>query len=414
MPNILVLTSNKKGKCGIKEYTERIFNSKYQPTGSSFELEIQPITFLNCIKSPFSKFNIIHLQHEFFLFDSLVGISGLLYIIYFKIAASFTGKKLVTTVHSVHNPDNLPEALPHFSKFKVLFPTLSIYLKFYYYCILKVSQKTIVLSNSSAKILEAISSQPNSKSAPKNNLKNNLANYTDSGSNSESKIVVLAHGVFPRLLDDTYTNLLQPKFNIPENARIFTLFGFAFENKGYHLAIQALAKILQENSSSNIHLMVVSGEASGVGISGREGETYLQYLERLTKELGLSTKVHFTGFLDYTVPTEKDLLAEIFTKTKVFLFPYFNRTNASGALASVLSYAKPILVSDINYFQEFPFLPTFKEGNVEDLVAKMSEFEGQSEKLYNKVSSQIGVYIEKNSLQGIFNQQLEIYQKILD
>jgi glycosyltransferase involved in cell wall biosynthesis len=377
---VLVLSSNRKVKCGIKEYTNRVFNPEYYKDNVS--VEIKPIGFLNCLTSPFSKAKNVHLQHEFFLFDSLIGITGIFFLIYFSFVSLFTKSRLTTTIHSVHNPYNLTKALPHFTKFKFVFPLLSLYLKFYYWLIVLVSKNTIVLSKSSAEVISKIVGK---------------LSY---------KIKILPHGVFPRMLEESTTNLLNSKFNIPNNAEIFTLFGFAFENKGYHLAIQALHSIITQNSSTNIHLMVVSGESFGISISGREGETYLEYLARLTKELGLQDKVHFTGFLDYDVPDEKELLAEIFTKTFAFIFPYFSRTNASGALASVLSYAKPVLVSDIDYFKEYPFLPSFKEGESKDLEKKMLSMQDIAKALTDKIQS----YVSHNSLEEIFNQQLNYYK----
>lgn len=366
-------------KCGIKEYTNRIFNPEYYKGNVS--VDIKPIGFVNCLYSPFSKAKNVHLQHEFFLFDSLIGLTGVLFIFYFSIISFFTKSRLITTVHSVHDPFNLEKALPHFGKFKFIFPLLSLYLKFYYWLIVLVSKNTIVLSKSSAEVLSKITGK------------------------LSSKIKVLPHGVFPTLLKKSDSNLLSSKFNIPNKAEIFTLFGFAFENKGYHLAIQALHSILSKNPDSNIHLMIVSGESFGISISGREGETYLEYLIRLAKELGLKDKVHFTGFLDYNVLEEKELLAEIFTKTFAFIFPYFSRTNASGALASVLSYSKPVLVSDIEYFKEYPFLPSFKEGYIHDLEDKILSMKEMAKPLVSEIKD----YVSKNSLEDIFNQQLKYY-----
>lgn len=369
------------GKCGIKEYTERIFNKEYFKTDS---IIIKPLNLANCLLSPFQKFDVVHLQHEFFLFDKLVGVTGLFYILYFWFISFFSGSKLVTTVHSVYDVEDLEKALPHFAKFKIIFPILSVYLRFYYYLIIKVSSKTIVLSKSSALVLTKI--------AP----------------GKATKIIVLPHGVFPRLLEDVNTNFLKDKFNIEKNAQIWTLFGFAFENKGYHLAIEALKRI-EKLQKLDLHLIIVSGEGDGFGYKGREGETYLQYLKRLTKDLNLNERVHFTGFLGYDKLEQKALLAEIFTRTFAFLFPYFNRSNASGALASVLSYNKPILVSDIDYFDEFPFLPSFKEGDVEDLANKMVGFNEESKSVIEKISN----YIALNNLEGVYNQHVKLYLGVI-
>lgn len=381
MLKIIVISSNKKGRCGIKEYTERVFNKEYYYNNF---VKILPISFINLIKAPFLKADIIHLQHEFFLFDSLIGFSGLLFIIYFKLISLVTRQKLVTTIHSVHNPYNLEQALPHFAKYKILFPLLSFYLKTYYFFIILASQKTIVLSQSSANILQEVS-----KGVP-------------------NKIQVLPHGVFPRLLNDTNTNILQEKYNIAKNAKIWTLFGFAFENKGYHLAIQALAKILEEDKESKIQLIIVSGEGQTISAKGKPNETYLSYLKRITNEYKLQDKVTFTGFLGYDEPAEKDLLAEIFTKTYAFLFPYYNRSNASGAMASILSYEKPVLVSDVQYFQEFSFLPNFKEGDVNDLVNKIVNFDEE----YQANKTKIKQYVDSNSLKPIFELHLKEYANI--
>jgi hypothetical protein len=70
---ILVLSSTRKERDGIAEYTRQVFNPMFCRNGE-VDVEVRDLTPGALLAAPFRKVDILHVQHEFFLFDRLVGV----------------------------------------------------------------------------------------------------------------------------------------------------------------------------------------------------------------------------------------------------------------------------------------------------------------------------------------------------
>ncbi|MCO5052371.1 MAG: glycosyltransferase [Verrucomicrobiae bacterium] len=383
---VTVLSSARKERDGIAEYTRQLFNPAFWQ-GQDLQIEVWDVTLGNLLKAPFARANVIHVQHEFFLFDRLVGVTAFLFYPYLWFWCRLFGCKLVTTIHSTYNVDDLPSALPHFAKYRVLFPLGRIYLKLHFKMVVACSDRIVLLSKIGATHLQrAISRRQFDNKVVRVHLGNYLAN-----------IRMQTHG------------LLAERFGVASTEKLFTLFGFAWPNKGYEYGIHAFDLLVNQRGRKDIRLVVVSGEAGKSSFpGGGQGESYIGYLKRLTRELRLEERVIFTGYL----ANEDPLLEEIFATTFCFLFPYLNRNFPSGAISTVLATRKPVLVSRIPCFAEYENLPAFEEKNAADLADKMTALMEEPQFLAEAV--RITQYnADTFAMAQIFARHLEIYRQLL-
>ncbi len=343
---IIVLSSTRKERDGIAEYTRQLFNCALGD-GRAAEVLILDLSPRTLLAAPFQKADIIHIQHEFFMFDRLVGLSAMIFYPYLWFWCLLLGPRLVTTIHSTYNVDDLPNALPHFAKYRALFPAGRLYLKLHFKLVVALSDRIFLLSKiGAANLLRSISQRQFDRKVVRVHLGNYAAHFR-----------MMSHG------------LLAQRFGVTSTEKVFTLFGFAFPNKGYEFGIQALDVLVNQRARKDVRLIVVSGETGKSSFpGGGQGETYIGYLKRLARELGVEDRVLFTGYLANDDP----LLEEIFADTFCFLFPYLNRNFPSGAISTVLATRKPILVSQIPCFEEYETLLSFEEKNPVALADKMA------------------------------------------
>ena len=382
---ILVLSSTRKERDGIAEYTRQVFRREFQKPGQ-LEIKIADITPGNMLDAPFKKADILHIQHEFFLFDRLVGLSAMFYYPYLWLWSKLLGFKIVTTIHSTYNVDDLPGALPHFAKFKLLFPLGSLYLRLHLLAISKLSGRIVILSKIGLENLRRVISARDMDAKVRYI---HLGNYA-------SNIRLQRHG------------LLQKKIGVTASDKIFTLFGFAFPIKGYEYGIYAMDILVNQRGRKDIKLAVISGETGkGSFPGGGQGGTYIGWLKQLTAERKLESHVIFTGYLANDDP----LLEEIFAETLCFVFPYLDRNFPSGAISTTLATEKPVLVSDIRCFQEYEGLLNFKERDAAALAEKMAEL------MTNPAFMDQAVEISRHNakkfdMQNIFATHLALYQEL--
>lgn len=385
VPKILVLSSTRKERDGIAEYTRQLFNPTFRTPGNA-EVQIQDLSARTLLAAPFQRANIIHVQHEFFMFDRLVGLSALFYYPYLWFWCRLLRRRLVTTIHSTYNVDDLPNALPHFAKYRALFPVGRLYLKLHFKLVVALSDRIFLLSKIGATNLRRSVSE---RQFTRKVVRVHLGNYT-------ANFRMQSHG------------LLAKQSSVGSQEKLFTLFGFAFPNKGYEYGIQALDVLVNQRVRNDVRLIVVSGETGkGSFPGGGQGESYIGYLKRLTRELRLEERVIFTGYLANDDP----LLEEIFADTFCFLFPYLNRNFPSGAISTVLATRKPILVSQIPCFDEYERLLAFEEKNPVALADKMAALMDDPQLLAEAV--QVTKHnAETFAMERIFARHVEVYQEL--
>ncbi len=381
---ILVLSSTRKERDGIAEYTRQVFRPEFQKP--PVQIAVEPINAAVMLKAPFKRADLIHIQHEFFMFDRLVGVSALFYYVYLWLLSWVLRYRLVTTIHSTYNVEDLEGALPHFRKYRFLFPLGRVYLRFHLWLISKLSCRVIILSKIGLENLGRILSSRDMKQKVR---------YTHLG-NYASHITMRRHG-------------LLAKHGIVSPDRFFTLFGFAFPIKGYEYAIQALDILINQRGRKNVKLVIVSGETgSGSFPGGGQGGTYIGWLKQMAAERKIADSVVFTGYL----ANDNPLLEEIFSETLCFVFPYLDRNFPSGAISTTLATGKPMLVSDIRCFQEYEGLPNFPEKDAVKLADRMEQFLDDPEALAQAAAIS-RLNSEKFGMDRIFDRHLDIYTEAL-
>jgi glycosyltransferase involved in cell wall biosynthesis len=382
---VMVLSSTRKERDGIAEYTRQVFNPTFFNT-STVKVEVRDLTLGALLTAPFQRMNILHIQHEFFMFDRLVGLSAMFFYPYLWFWCALLGQRLVTTIHSTYNVDDLPNALPHFARYRALFPLCRLYLKLHFKVVVATSSRIFLLSRVGA-----------------TNLRNSITQRQ-----FDRKVTRIHLGNYAAPFRMQSHNLLLQRFGVTPQERVFTLFGFGWPNKGYEFGIQAL-NVLIQRGRTDVRLIIVSGEAAKASFpGGGQGESYIGYLKRLTRELRLEDRVTFTGYLANDDP----LLEEIFAETFCFLFPYLNRNFPSGAISTVLVTRKPILVSRIPCFEEYENLLSFEEKNAVDLADKMVALMDDPQVLAEAIRV-TKHNAETFAMERIFARHVEVYQELL-
>lgn len=361
---VLVLAPTDQEGCGVAEYTRRL----YEASDGDIEYEILDLDWRNLIRAPFKSPapDIIHIQHEYFLFDRLVGISALFWYLLIRL---FSKAKIVTTFHSTYDIGNLDKEFSYLSeRLKLYLPIVRAYLKFHVWWITKMSDRVVVLSSVGLKSVPG------------------------------PKVTHIRLGVYGPTV-----NLGNPSI-IKDTGSIFVLFGFCFPNKGFDLAIQALSLVAMD--VPDVRMFVVSGRPSSKGITGVGAEKHLNEIKSLVKSFGLESKVCFTGYLD----NDSRLLGDLVLKASAFIFPYRKRNCPSGALAFALHNLVPIILSDIESFRDYPGLK-FIEGDAVSLANCMVLMMNREWSLrFKGMSIQ---YALNNSVRSSFLGHLELFKEIL-
>ncbi len=382
---VLVLSSTRKERDGIAEYTRQVFRKEFEKPDEA-QVSVVDISLGHMLAAPFQQADILHIQHEFFLFDRLVGLSAMFYYPYLWLWSKLLGYKIVTTFHSTYNVDDLEGALPHFRKFKWLFPLGSFYMRLHMLVVLKLSQRIVILSKIG---LENIARVISAKDMERKVRYTHLGNYA-------SNIKMQRHG------------LLESKCGIRQTDKLFTLFGFAFPIKGYEYGIYAMDVLVNQRHRRDVKLVIVSGETGkGSFPGGGQGGTYIGWLKKLAAERKLDRYVIFTGYLANDDP----LLEEIFAETLCFVFPYLDRNFPSGAISTTLATGKPMLVTDIRCFQEYEDLPCFPEKDPAALANKMEQFMDDPA-VAVKAAAITRHNAEQFGMDRIFARHLQVYREL--
>jgi len=381
---ILVLSRTSE-RDGIAEYTRQLFNGRGDEQGCA-SIFIKHISPWQMVSAPFRRFQIIHVQHEYFMFDRFISITALGYFAWLKLWSLTCGYHVVTTIHSTYDVNNIEEALTHLKHLKYLFPIVCMYLRLHLRVVAKCSNKIIVLSKLG---------------------RENLAKIL-SPSVMQNKVIYVHLGTYPSSIAMRKSGLLRAKYAINTRELIFTLFGFAFPQKGYEFAIQAMDVLVNQRHRNDVRLVIVSGDNGGAGLpGGGQGLSYIGYLKKLSVQYHLENKVIFTGYLANADP----LLEDIFADTCCFLFPYRNRHFPSGAISTVLATHKPVLVSDIRSFEEYEGLMSFAKEDACALADKIEEILDNPRSL-SALKAISSLNAGKFTMHKVFSRHLEVYREL--
>jgi glycosyltransferase involved in cell wall biosynthesis len=363
-------------RCGVSDYAGHLYAGAQFETGGIRLRKTKP-GFWNCLKIPFARADVVHLQHEYSLYG-FAGCRGFLLLCYLLILR-LTGGKLVVTMHTVYNWDQAGQIFAHRTKSRLLIQALRLYGKMYHRLILMAAGRVIFLSEGSKAAFARITPGVDPK-----------------------KLMVIPIGVYDLPIRARNTAGLETRYGIKPDEYIFTLFGFAFPNKGYHLAIEAL-QILR-TGHPGLKLLVVSGEP------GEGGVQYLASLKETATRLGLEKQVVFTGF----IPFDDPLLDEMLLRTNCFLYPYLKESATSGSLATTLSARKVYITSDLEMFRSFAPGIKFRAGDTGDLVAKMLQVRQMNSAALAAYQERLQVYLAGNNTEAMRKRHLDCFVRLLE
>jgi glycosyltransferase involved in cell wall biosynthesis len=370
---ILVLIPNRL-RCGVTDYANNLYPDAFKSDGE-IRIKRAPLTFWNCLRIPFSRADIVHVQHEYSLFG-FAGCWGFLLFCYL-LALRLIGPKLAVTIHTVYDWNHVEQIFAHRTKSAVVLSLLRCYGKTYHRVLLAAARVLVFMSDASRAAFLRVS--PNADPA---------------------KLISIPIGVYDLPIHAQSTRNLEQRYALKSSDYVLTLFGFAYPSKGYHLAIETL-HFLKEKSG-DLKLLVVSGEPA------EGGAQYLAKLKESVEKLGLSRHIIFTGF----IPFDDPILDEILLRTNCFLYPYLRDSATSGSLATTLAARKIYVTSDLEMFQDFTPGIKFRANDVEDLAAKMVQVrEMDSSRLaaYRRI---LESYIENNNIEAMRKRLMNNFAKL--
>lgn len=147
-----------------------------------------------------------------------------------------------------------------------------------------------------------------------------------------SKIDVIPHGVPNLAFVDP--NFYKDRFGVGGKSVLLT-FGLLSPNKGVENVIQALPRILSDNSN----VMYIVAGATHPHIRRREGDKYRESLQALAKDLGVENNVIFHN--RFVSPEE---MMEFIGSADIYITPYRNEAQVvSGTLAYALGAGKAVI-----------------------------------------------------------------------
>jgi len=362
-------------RCGVSDYAGHLYAGAEFETGGNRLIKM-PLNFWNCLKIPFVRADIVHLQHEYSIYG-FAGCWGFLLFGYLLLLR-LTGAKLVVTLHTIYNWDQAGQIFAHRTRSRLLIQALRLYGKSYHRLLLMAASRVIFLSEGSRAAFARIAPWAAAK-----------------------KLTVIPIGVYDHPIRARDAAGLEARHGIGPDDYVFTLFGFAFPNKGYHLAIEAMNEL--QAGQPGLKLLIVSGEP------GEGGARYLASLKEMTSRLGLDEAVIFTGF----IPFDDPLLDEALLRTQCFLYPYLKESATSGSLATTLAARKMYITSDLEMFRSFTPGIKFRAGDAGDLAAKMLQVCQLDGDALAVCQGRLRAYLAGNNTEAMRKRHLDCFVRLL-
>lgn len=371
---VLAFMPNRE-RCGVSDYVNHLYSGDGS-LGDDIKVRRVAVGFWNCLKAPFSGAHIVHLQHEYSLFG-FAGWRGLVLLLYF-LGLRLTGAKLVLTVHTIYNWNRTEELFAHRTKSRLLLRLLSAYGHAYHRVILAAASLLVFLSEGSRQAFARVT--PAAEAAP---------------------TLIIPIGVYDLPPPPESSTTDSGRLPVGPGHYVVTLFGFAYPNKGYHLAIEA-CRLLREELP-HLRLLVVSGEPA------EGGRQYLQELRERVAQSQLADRVVFTGY----IPAEDPLYAAVLARTDCFVYPYLRESATSGSLATTLSARKVYITSDLDMFRDFVPGLKFRAGDAADLAARLRQAAGMSAPEKTAYRHRLEAYLAENDVQAMRRRHAEAFCKLL-
>jgi glycosyltransferase involved in cell wall biosynthesis len=305
--------------------------------------------------------NLVHVQHGWFLYGGFLGSLGFPVLLFFF---RLSRKPFVVTMHTVIGKDTKIYS-NYFANFLAHITVLWISR-----CIMHFSGKIIVHNRLMKQVLE-----------------------NDYNANS-TKIVVIHHGV-------KQVSLQQESLSKHVTFNILSV-GFLRKQKGIERLVEAFTVFLDHCVNAKL---VFVGETHAHDKSG--------YLEDLKRRIpsALQKKVFFTGFVD-----DKTLENYIWESDVIVLQSEIGYMEASGTVAAVADYGKPLVCSKVPKFQSelqhgldcFLFNPADSAELAHALIVLLNDSE-----LRNRLGKNLKEKFRTHYWSAVAKQHVALYQSLL-
>lgn len=378
MGGVASYTNNLVNSISKNECEITVFANKLQDVESNY-IE-NGVTIKRCwdrgILYPFTIFynilwsnvDVIHIQHEFFLYGS--GISAAMFPI-LQFLLKLSNKPIIVTIHGIIPLSKLNDEFIEQNKLKGKKIILKTELYWLTKLIVKLSNDTIVHEEKLKDILQ-----------------------NEYGCNP-SKINIIHHGIEDR--KDLIENDKAKQILGYQNKKIVLFFGYLTGYKGIELLIDAFNYI-----DDNTVLVIAGGEHPRL----KDEKDYRDYIKGLKdKAMETGKNIVFTGFVS------EEKIGIYFSAADVVVCPYRVFMASSGPLSLSLSYSKPFIVSeqlkDMINFDDIVFRNDPKE-----LAKKINMILDSNYPLKEYALKLCAQMREKRSWNSISNMTYEIYKNI--
>jgi glycosyltransferase involved in cell wall biosynthesis len=203
------------------------------------------------------------------------------------------------------------------------------------------------------------------------------------------KIIVIPHGmVTPKILAE--------KTRLPSHLKgkkIIGFFGFVVPHKNVDQLIEILPSLPPE------YVLVIAGGTQG-------HEEYVSSLMPKAEELGVSSRIHWTGFV------EDSKISEILSWMDVVVFPY-RQVTESGTLHIALGHHRNVFTSDLPAFKEieneYGCLRTY--ANTDELLQMLREWDIEEWK--KEMGKGIEKFTRERNWKTVASLHAEVYSSLL-
>jgi len=235
----------------------------------------------------------------------------MLFAIYLLLLSRILKYKIVITLHGIMARESIFFYLRIFNKSRLPITPVYLLFKIYYIIISKLADLIILHNHSMAR------------------------KFIEMTNCALAKIRVIPHGV-----DVRKERVMQKKFCKEGKIILFT--GFIRRSKGIHSLILAFGRFLKKNHNfRNVKLLIAGPKHFG------DDDEYLTFLKLLVKKLGIERNVKILcAFLS------EEELDELIANSDVIVLPYIDYFyEASGVLARIMSFGKPVICTRIPKFE---------------------------------------------------------------
>lgn len=266
-----------------------------------------------------SRDDIIHIQHEFFLYG--YGFSAV-YILLPLIILRFLRRKIVITMHQVFSTSKIKDQfvenylIPHRSLIPYLRLLITIFVRLLCFC-----ASLIIVHLPHMKRILVSEYHINNK-----------------------KIVVIPHGVREYPPISVNEKNLAKKWLGLTGHKVLLFFGFVTPRKGLENLILAMHKLVQ--NYPDIVLLIVGTVPQRAGIMG---EQYLINLKRMCAKNKLNNHLRFVGFV------HEDEIPTYFKAADALILPYLDSISISGTLKLAIAFQCPVVSTNLKHIREEAF-----------------------------------------------------------